>query len=64
MEMVAEQGVPPPLSTRDHEVVAPAAPETPTAVTASAGRGVVEASTPGAWSALNLGVIDLDATEL
>jgi hypothetical protein len=42
-----EQAVPPALPTRDHEVIAPAATETPAPVTALAGGGMAEASACG-----------------
>jgi hypothetical protein len=44
----AERVVPPPPPSRDHEVVASAATETPTPMTAPAGGGTAEASASGA----------------
>jgi hypothetical protein len=64
MMVSAEQGVPPHPPTRDHETIALAATETPLLVIAPVGGGGAEASAPGAWSALNFEVIDLDTTKL
>jgi hypothetical protein len=58
----ADQGVPPPPPTRDHEAVAPEAPETPAVVTAPTAGGVTEVPVFDNWSTVNLGVIDLDTT--
>jgi hypothetical protein len=60
----AEQVVPLPPPARDLEAVALAATKTPTPVTAPTGGGAAEASAFDTWSTINLGVIDLDATEL
>jgi hypothetical protein len=60
----AKQAIPPPLLTRNHKAVALAATETPVSVTTPAGGGMAETSAFGTWSAINLRVIDFDATEL
>jgi hypothetical protein len=60
----AEQVIPPPPPASDHEAITLAETETPTPATAPTGGGAAEASVSGAWSTINLGVIDLDATEL
>jgi hypothetical protein len=60
----AEQVVPLHPPARDHEAVVLAATKTLMLVTAPTGEGAAEASTFDTWSTINLGVIDLDATEL
>jgi hypothetical protein len=62
--VLADQGAPPPPSARDHEAVAPEAPETAAAATAPTIGGAEDVPTFGSWSIPGVGVIDLDTTEL
>jgi hypothetical protein len=60
----AERIVPPPPPSRDHEAIESSATETSVPAAESVGGRATGASTSGALFAVNIGVIDLDATEL
>jgi hypothetical protein len=59
-----ERTVPLPPPTLDHEAMAPAVAETLAPSTAFASEGMMGASTSGALSAINFGIVDLDTTDL
>jgi hypothetical protein len=60
----AEQTVPSPPPTRDHEAAMPATSKILVPATVLVGGGVTEALASGTWFAINFKVIDLDPTEI
>jgi hypothetical protein len=62
--VLADEGVPLPPPTREHEAATPMAPETPAVGTALSIGGAEDMLTSGCWSIPGIGIIDLDATKL